>query len=344
MKKKIALIVIGSIVMLGLFSCNSESEKQKLKGLDSGKELLSRAQTIFKVLPTSADNSEYRSTPEKIALGKKLYYDARLSKDGNKSCNSCHNLENYGVDNLPFSPGDKGKLGGRNSPTVLNAAFHFVQFWDGRAKDVEEQATGPILNPLEMAIPSAAFLEKRLNGIDEYKTEFKKVFPSSKQITISDIAKAIGAFERTLVTPSRFDEYLEGKVDALSEHEKKGLAKFIDKGCITCHAGAQIGGNMFQKFGIYRPYWEATGSQKKDEGKFEATDLDADKYFFKVPSLRNIEKTWPYFHDGSVEHLENAVSIMGEVQLNKKLSKEDVNDIVVFLKSLTGEVPKSALK
>ncbi|MER3330284.1 MAG: cytochrome-c peroxidase, partial [Candidatus Kapaibacterium sp.] len=147
-------------------------------------KLLTKAQTMFAVLPTSAENPDNPITPEKVALGKKLYYDTRLSKDGNNSCNSCHKLETYGVDNLPFSPGDKGEFGGRNSPTVLNAAFHFVQFWDGRAKDVEEQAAGPIVNPVEMAMPSAAFLEKRLNGIDEYKSEFKEVFPDSKKITI----------------------------------------------------------------------------------------------------------------------------------------------------------------
>ena len=343
MKKRIASLVFGTFAMFTLFSCGGEKDKEPIDDPQVKDEILTKAQTMFAVLPTSIENPENPITPEKVALGKKLYYDTRLSKDGNNSCNSCHNLETYGVDNLPFSPGDKGEFGGRNSPTVLNAAFHFVQFWDGRAKDVEEQAAGPIVNPVEMAMPSAAFLEKRLNGIDEYKSEFKEVFPDSKKITITDVTNAIGAFERTLITPSRFDEYLSGKAEVLSDQEKEGLKKFMDNGCITCHAGAQLGGNMYQKFGVHKPYWEATGSKKKDEGKFEVTSVESDKYFFKVPGLRNIEKTWPYFHDGSVEKLEDAVAIMADVQLNKQLSQEDVNDIVAFLKTLTGEVPKSAL-
>lgn len=345
MKKRIGLLVFGTFAMFSLFACGGGENKdnQPQEETSAKSELLTKAQTMFAVLPTSIDNPDNPVTPEKVALGKKLYYDTRLSKEGKNSCNSCHNLKTYGVDNLPFSPGDKGEFGGRNSPTVLNAAFHFVQFWDGRAKDVEEQAAGPIVNPVEMAMPSADFLEKRLNGIAEYKSEFKTVFPDAKKITISDIAKAIGAFERTLITPSRFDDYMAGKVDALNDQEKEGLKKFMDNGCITCHAGAQLGGNMFQKFGVHKPYWEATGSKKKDEGKFEVTAIESDKYFFKVPGLRNIEKTWPYFHDGSVEKLEEAVSIMADVQLNKKLSEGDVNDIVAFLKTLTGEVPKSAL-
>lgn len=346
MKKRIAILAFGTLAMFTLFSCGGEENKdnQPQEGTQDKSELLTKAQTMFAVLPTSIDNPNNPITPEKVALGKKLYYDTRLSKEGKNSCNSCHNMETYGVDNLPFSPGDKGEFGGRNSPTVLNAAFHFVQFWDGRAKDVEEQAAGPIVNPVEMAMPSPEFLEKRLNGIAEYKSEFKTVFPDSKKITISDVAKAIGAFERTLITPSRFDEYLAGKAEVLNDQEKEGLKKFMDNGCITCHAGAQLGGNMYQKFGVHKPYWEATGSKKKDEGKFEVTAVESDKYFFKVPGLRNIEKTWPYFHDGSVEKLEEAVAIMADVQLNKQLNEGDVNDIVAFLKTLTGEVPKSALQ
>jgi cytochrome c peroxidase len=346
MKKRIAILAFGTVAMFTLFSCGGEENKdiKPKEGTQDNSKLLTKAQAVFAVLPTSIDNPDNPVTPEKVALGKKLFYDTRLSKVGNNSCNSCHNMETYGVDNLPFSPGDNGGFGGRNSPTVLNAAFHFVQFWDGRAKDVEEQAAGPIVNPAEMAMPSPAFLEKRINGIAEYKTDFKTVFPDSKRISITEIAKAIGAFERTLITPSRFDEYLAGKAEALNDQEKEGLKKFMDNGCITCHAGSQLGGNMFQKFGVHKPYWEATRSKKKDEGKFEVTGAESDKYFFKVPGLRNIEKTWPYFHDGSVEKLEDAVAIMADVQLNKKLNEGDVNDIVAFLKTLTGEVPKSALK
>lgn len=344
MKKNFAITTIAMVSLVLLFACGGEENKKDQPEQKNQSELLTKAQTIFAILPTSIENPENPQTTEKIALGKKLFYDTRLSKDGNNSCNSCHNMETYGVDNLPFSLGDNGGFGGRNSPTVLNAAFHFVQFWDGRAKDVEEQAAGPIVNPAEMAMPSPEFLENRLNSIAEYKKEFSNVFPESKKIIVADIAKAIGAFERTLITPSKFDDYLAGDEAVLSNQEKDGLESFMDAGCITCHAGAQLGGNMFQKFGVHKPYWEATKSKKRDEGKFEVSKVESDKYFFKVPSLRNIEKTWPYFHDGSVEKLEDAISIMAEVQLNKKLTPKEVNDIVAFMKTLTGEVPKSALK
>lgn len=343
MKKNFVITTIAMVSLIALFACGGEENKNEQPETNDQSELLTKAQTMFAVLPTSIENPENPQTPEKVALGKKLFYDTRLSKDGNNSCNSCHNMETYGVDNLPFSPGDNGGFGGRNSPTVLNAAFHFVQFWDGRAKDVEEQASGPIVNPAEMAMPSPEFLEKRMNSITEYKKEFATVFPESKKITVTNIAKAIGAFERTLITPSRFDDYLAGDEAVLSNQEKDGLVSFIDAGCITCHAGAQLGGNMFQKFGVHKPYWEATKSKKRDEGKFEVSKVESDKYFFKVPSLRNVEKTWPYFHDGSVEKLEDAIAIMADVQLNKKLTPKEVNDIVAFMKTLTGEVPKSAL-
>lgn len=291
----------------------------------------------------------YASLPEKmlsangtlsndaVVLGKQLYFDPRLSKNQDISCNTCHGLDTYGVDNKPTSPGHKGQLGTRNSPTVYNAALHSVQFWDGRAKDVEAQALGPIVNPVEMGMKDEAAVLAVLRSIPEYVASFKKVFPTEKDpVTYANLGKVIGSFERTLVTPSRWDKYLAGEDEALTNDERAGLAKFIDTGCNTCHYGAGVGGRDFKKLGQAK----AWPTEIKDNGRFDATKDNADKYFFKVPSLRNIEKTGPYFHDGSVKTLEEAVKLMGTYQLGKDLSTSDVESIVTFLKSLTGELPK----
>lgn len=307
-------------------------------------DLANKAHSMFGELPEFAENPDNKITPEKIALGKTLFYDTRLSLEGNISCNSCHNLSTYGVDNKSTSQGDNGGFGDRNSPTVYNAALHFVQFWDGRAADVEEQAGGPILNPVEMAIPDKDFLIKRLSDIKGYKPLFAAAFPGEKNpLTYDNIQKSIGAFERTLITPTRFDEYMAGKEDALSEDEKAGLDAFINAGCISCHMGSNLGGSMFQKFGVYGNYWELTGSEKIDEGKFAVTGQDYEKYMFKVPSLRNIEKTSPYFHDGSVSDLKEAIKIMAKLQLNKDLTDEEVTSIVTFLKTLTAEIDQEKI-
>ena len=266
----------------------------------------------------------------KIELGKKLYFDKRLSMGQDISCNSCHNIKTFGVDNEPTSPGHKGKRGDRNSPSSFNAALHVAQFWDGRAETVEKQALGPILNPGEMAMPSDKFVIERLKGDKALNEEFKAAFPQDKEpLNYPNIGNAIGAYERTLITPSRFDAFLKGDTAALSDKEKKGAALFVKTGCIACHNGATLGGTMFQKLGIVKPY------PTKDEGRTKVTNNPADKFVFKVPSLRNVEKTAPYFHDGSVKTLPEAVSIMAEYQLGKQLSKEEVDEIVSFLGSLT---------
>lgn len=303
-------------------------------------QIADKAKKIFAPLPTVAENEQYDITEDKVKLGKMLYFDKRLSKDGNISCNSCHNLETGGVDNLPTSQGDNGGFGDRNSPTVYNAAFHSTQFWDGRMKDVEEQAGGPILNPVEMAIPSKEFLIERLDAVDLYKKMFAAAYPeSTSPITYWNIQLAIAAFERTLVTPSRFDDYLKGESQALTLKEKEGLKTFMESGCVSCHSGATLGGNSFQKFGVFKDYWHYTGSEHIDEGRFKITNNDADKYMFKVPGLRNITETYPYFHDGSVEDLAEAVKIMAEINANKKLSDEEVSSIITFLGALSGEPP-----
>ena len=285
---------------------------------------------VFAPLPEVADSKENPITAEKVALGKKLYLDTRLSKDETLSCNSCHNLKTFGVDNEPTSPGHKGQRGGRNSPTSFNAALHASQFWDGRAATVEKQALGPILNPGEMAMPSEAAVIERLKKDKNYPKEFAAAFPGDKApISYANVGNAIGAFERTLITPSRFDAFLKGDDNALTPEEKKGAQAFVQTGCVACHNGATLGGMMFQKLGLVKPY------PTKDMGRFEVTKNESDKMMFKVPSLRNVAKTGPYFHDGSVKTLDEAVSKMAEYQLGKQLTPEQVKEIVTFLDSLT---------
>jgi cytochrome c peroxidase len=341
--KQLSLLVVATVI---LASCNMNPNNQTKKkaaafSTEEEQKLLAQAQGVFKPLEANSAYSESNPHSEaKVKLGKMLYFDTRLSKDGNNSCNSCHKIESFGVDNLPTSPGDLGKNGNRNSPTTFNAALHTAQFWDGRAAHVEEQAGMPILNPAEMNIPSKEFLEKRLSEIEAYKKLFAEAFPESKQpLSYDNLQNAIGSFERTLVTPARFDEYLKGKSDALTYEEKQGLQLFMDNGCATCHNGVALGGNSFQKFGAVENYRNYTGSKTNDEGKKEVTKNEADKDIFKVPSLRNITKTYPYFHDGSVEELNRAITIMGKIQLDKDLNKEQVNKIIAFLETLTSDVP-----
>lgn len=322
---------------------NTEQKTDISKLSEADQALIKSASAMFGILPEKSENTSNPSNEAKVELGKMLYFDPRLSKSGAISCNSCHNLASYGVDNLPTSIGHKWVLGGRNSPTVLNAALHTTQFWDGRAKDVEEQAKGPVLNPIEMALPHEQFATDKIASIQAYQELFAKAFPGQeKPLTYDNIANAIGAFERTLLTPSRFDNYLKGEATALNEVEKKGLQTFMNSGCNACHMTATFGGNMFQKFGVTKNYWELTGSKTKDEGRSLITKNDGEKYFFKVPSLRNVTRTYPYFHDGSVWDLKQAIAIMAELQVGKKLTDEEVNDIALFLETLTGDLPESA--
>lgn len=287
-------------------------------------------------LPASFESKDNPSTDDKVLLGRTLYFDTRLSAAGDLSCNSCHKLDKFGVDGEKTSPGHKGQRGKRNSPTVFNAAGHFVQFWDGRAKDVEEQAKGPVLNPVEMAMKDDKAVVAEINKSKWYKDQFKKAFPDDKDpVTFDNMGKAIGAFERKLVTPSKWDKFLGGDKDALTKEEKVGFNTFVKSGCTACHSGTLLGGAMYQKLGVVQP-WKGEG----DVGRAEVTKKDEDKLMFKVPSLRNIEKTAPYYHDGSIATLEEAVTNMAKIQLGKELTKEEVASIVTFLKTLTGEPPK----
>jgi len=323
MKKLFNLVVISSLFSLVFISCGeSKPEIDKLT-------IMKNAKAVFKQLPAKMPGSE-KDTPEIIALGEKLYFDVRLSKEDNQSCNTCHAIDfnGAGVDNLPTSPGSILKtIGTRNSPTVLNAGFHFVQFWDGRSPDLKDQAKGPILNPIEMGMPSEKAVEKKIGAIAEYKEMFKA---AGFKITYDNIAEAIAAFERTLITKDRFDMFLKGNPLALKDDEILGLALFIDKGCTTCHTGELLGGNMFQKMGLLKAYADTT-----DKGIFEVTGKENDKYMFKVPSLRNIALTAPYFHDGKVADLKSTTILMADIQLGKTLTDDEANKIVSFMSSLS---------
>ncbi|MET0046236.1 MAG: cytochrome-c peroxidase [Sedimenticola sp.] len=273
-----------------------------------------------------------------VELGKKLYFDPRLSKSGFISCNSCHNLSMGGTDNLKTSIGHNWQQGPINAPTVLNSSMNVAQFWDGRAADLKAQAGGPIANPGEMAFTHTLAIDV-LESIPEYVTEFKQVFGKEK-IDIDQVTVAIAEFEKTLVTPnSRFDQWLLGNRDALTAKEMAGYKLFKNSGCVACHNGPAIGGNSFQKMGVVEPY----KAKSPAEGLVAVTGKDADRFKFKVPTLRNVDMTYPYFHDGEAETLTEAVDVMGRLQLGKKFSDMENAQIVAFLKSLTGDQPSFQL-
>ena len=300
-------------------------------------QLQKQATGILGVLPDKMPGSE-NDTPERIALGKKLYFEKALSINDSQSCNSCHDLNdgNMGVDNEPTSPGAKGERGGRNSPTSVNAGFHIAQFWDGRAPDLKAQAKGPILNPGEMGMPDEETVMTKLSGMPEYPKMFRAAFPTeNKVMTYDNLAEAIAAFERTLISKDRFDTFQNGDLTALNEQELRGLESFISTGCISCHNGPTIGGTSYQKVGVMVAYLP---DDAEDIGRAAVTGNDAEKFFFKVPSLRNVAKTGPYFHDGEVPTLKEAVSVMAEIQLGKELKTNEVDDIVAFLNTMSGEI------
>jgi cytochrome c peroxidase len=295
---------------------------------------------LFAPLPDTIPPKAGGPEQERITLGRMLYYDPRLSSDQKVSCNSCHKLDKYGVDNEPTSTGFKGQHGDRNSPSVYNAAAHFAQFWDGRAADVEEQAKGPILNPVEMAAASDKQVVAVLKSMPEYVAAFKAAFPADKNpVTFDNVAIAIGTFERRLLTPARWDKFLKGDANALTNEEKAGFVTFTDAGCQMCHAGPLLGGNLYQKLGTVKPYPDTSAP-----GRMKVTKNEADRMVFKVPSLRNVAMTGPYFHNGKVATLPEAVSQMAEYQLGKQLTPEQVNAIVAWMKSLTGEIPADYIK
>ncbi len=311
-----------------------------LHAADADRDLLKQAQGFFQALPKNMATPEFPITPERVDLGRKLYFDPRISVDGTVSCARCHQPALYGTDGLPKPRGAHDKLNPRNAPTVLNAALQFKAHWRGDRANVEDQAKQALIGPPSFGDPDYAAAMAKIKAIPGYAEMFRKAFPGEPDpITQDNWGKAIGAYERTLVTPSRFDEYLTGNVQALSPAERIGLRKFIETGCTACHNGPGVGGGIFQKFGVVEDYWKETGSKQVDKGRFDVTHDPNDMYVFKVPSLRNVAMTPPYFHDGSVPSLTKAVRIMAKVQLGKTLSDQDATDIVTFLRCLTGKLP-----
>ena len=276
--------------------------------------------------------------PAKVELGKKLWFDPRLSKSGFSSCKSCHNLSRGGSDNIKTSIGDRWQQGPINSPTVLNSSLNMAQFWDGRAKDLKEQAGGPIANPGEMAFTHELAIDL-LRSIPQYVQEFKTVFGHNK-LNVGEVTGAIAAFEEPLVTPNaRFDQWLKGDKTALKSNELAGYKLFKDSGCVACHSGPNLGGNSFQKMGVVEPYKTTSTA----EGGFAVTGKDVDRFNFKVPTLRNVERTYPYFHDGLADTLAQAFTVMGRLQLGHTYSEDETDKIVAFLKTLTGDQPQIML-
>lgn len=337
----------GMFLMLCVIAigCQPREEKQAEAMLDPAKDsaLWIRAHGFFKALPAVAESASNTITDAKVQLGQVLFYDPRISKSGKSSCNSCHNLANWGVDQMKASADSLDNPTGRNAPTVLNAALHNMQFWDGRALTIEEQAGKPILNQEEMAVPHLGFLINRLRNDSMYRTLFNEAFPGEMiPVSYTNMEKAIGAFERTLLTPSRFDGYMAGDLKALTREEKEGLTAFMDAGCATCHNGVGVGGGSMQRFGIFTDYRTLTHSRMDDEGRLNITGDHSEKDIFKVPGLRNVDKTYPYFHDGSIAGLDSAVKIMAATELNKKLTVQEVANIVAFLKTMTGDIREDA--
>jgi cytochrome c peroxidase len=272
---------------------------------------------------------------DKVALGKRLFFDPRLSHNDTIACSNCHQFDRGGSDRLPFSVGIDGKKGSVNAPTVFNSSLNFAQFWDGRAASLEEQATGPVHNPLEMASNWAEVIPK-LSRDEGYRQDFKRIYKQG--MTGETIVDAIATYERTLLTPnSPFDRFLAGDKAALNPLERAGYQRFLDYGCASCHQGAGLGGNMFSRFGVMDNYLKDDAGRQADLGRFNVSGLDKDKNVFKVPSLRNVDVTPPYLHDGSAESLEQAVIIMGRYQLGREFSTDDVKALVAFLRTLTGE-------
>ncbi len=304
--------------------------------------LASDWQTLPGTAPAPADNP---TTTEKVELGRILYHDPRLSSTGTISCASCHNTMLGGEDNRPVAMGVNGQTGGRSAPTVWNSAFNAVQFWDGRAASLEEQAAGPVTNPIEMGMKSWDDVVARLQSIEGYQQLFSKAF-GANSISKDNATKAIAAYERTLITPnSPYDKYVKGDKSALTEQQVSGMNKFEELGCKGCHSGPAFNGpGTYMKFPMYsNGYFEAQYKFSADKGRFEATGNRADEHLWKVPTLRNIALTAPYFHNGSVKTLDTAVKLMAKLQLNKELSDQEIADIVAFLNALTGEFPRQAM-
>lgn len=331
----LVIISFATFFLLILTNCD-----QTGKVSDSHRDaLLRQAEIFFRPMPEDAFPEGMRASDELIELGKMLYYEPRLSKSGLISCHTCHNFALAGVDNLPVSIGHMWQKGPRNAPTVLNAALHSSQFLDGREPDVESQALMPILDEVEMASSDERVLEV-LKSIPEYINLFTEAFPDRQEpLTYENVGIAIGAFERILLTYSRFDSFIKGDKDALTIQELDGLETFIRVGCTTCHVRETFGGQTFARF---MTPGELSGEVEADPGRFQVTGREEDRHLFKVPSLLNVAETYPYFHDGSEWHLEAAITEVAKSQLDIKLTGKELSDLVSFMLALSGEVPAFA--
>ena len=330
----ILAFLIYCIAIISFSSCsNSTSDCNVNNNLEEVK-ILQLANNYFRalILPDSIYDSKKDSLM--VSFGQQLFYDENLSASGNMSCNTCHPIEDFGMDRRRTAIGHNKNIGKRNTPTVLNAFLQYAQFWDARAATVEEQLIEPLLHSDEMG----------MNNIDEilayvrkkYITIISEVFPDS--FGLEELKNSIGSFERTLITPSKFDQFLTGEMEALSKEEQQGLLYFIQEGCTSCHSGVLLGGNMAQKFSLFGYYWDFTGSDTYDDGRYNITKNPSDKFLFKVSGLRNVAETGPYFHDGSVDSLYSAIDIMAKAELGKTLDHKKIKKIELFLKSLTGEL------
>jgi cytochrome c peroxidase len=327
-----ALLVIGSA------GCQRAQETGQAPAAraDLGSGELTKADlAVFAPLPARMVAGVTAPTDAQVDLGRTLYYETVLSGGHNVSCNSCHPLNAFGADGRARSFGDHGQTGGRNAPSVYNAADQIAQFWDGRAASVEEQAKGPVLNPAEMGMPNSDAVLEHLRASAAYRQQFAAAFPTEKSpITYDNLGKAIGAFERGLVTPARWDNFLGGDDAALTVDEKRGAKIFVAAGCSGCHGGAYVGGSAFMKAGLKTP-WPATA----DSGRYAVTRKPDDMWVFKVPSLRNVDKTGPYFSDGAEASLDNAIRLMGRHQLGMEFNDTQLKDLRAFLGALSGTIP-----
>jgi len=303
-------------------------------------ELRAQALSIFRPLLKNTSTTPDSVASRQVRLGRLLYFDPRASADGTVSCARCHQPALYGADGLPKSIGAEHRVHPRHAPTVLNAAIQFVQHWRGDRTSVEDQAMKALVAPPSYGNPSYESAIARIKAIPGYPTLFAQAFPGQTDaVTPENWGKAVGAYVRTLVTPSPFDGFLTGDDSAMSTSAQAGLRAFMQIGCAGCHNGAGVGGTMYQKFGVTEPYWNATGSGTVDKGRYDVTSDAADIYVFKVPTLRNVAMTPPYFHDGSVATLPEAVRVMARVQLGRTLTELEVRDLAAFLESLTGPLP-----
>lgn len=328
------LVFLATGFLTALSACNSTAVEAEEADITPGK--------LFMFSPLQTMPPATGTDALKVNLGRRLYYETHLSTNNSTSCNSCHELAKYGVDpGQPVSSGFNGKPGGRNSPTVYNAGLQFSQFWDGRAPTLAAQAAGPMMNPVEMGMPGPEAVIAYIRSNPGYVKQFKDAFPTQKDaITMENVTAAIASFEERLQTPARWDEYIKGNEQALSDAEKQGLRVFLNTGCASCHAGAGMGGNSFAKLGTYQDWPD----EKSDTGRMGLTHQPRDLMYFKVPLLRNVTMTGPWFHDGKVKSIDEAVQMMGKYQLGRNLTASEVHSIVMYLNTLTGPIPQEYIQ